>query len=107
LSDPFEHGGDHQWSPGGQPQGAPASVTDQSGEDAEQLVTQPGRPGAAGVVDAGEGLQQDREVPRQQRDHIHGVHRLVPGEVAQAGAEFGLPDPVLSMPVRRRLSVAM
>jgi hypothetical protein len=54
---------------------------------------------AAVLVEAGQGLEQGREVPGQQRGpHPYGVDRGVSrGQVTQGSAELGLADPVLDV----------
>ena len=65
---------------------------DQAGGDAEQLVAQSGGVRTSVLIDPGECLEQDREVPGHERSpHPHGVDGVVcGGELAQRGAEFGL-----------------
>jgi hypothetical protein len=85
-------------------------VTDQPGRDAEQFVAQPGGVSSAVVVDAGEGLQVDREVAGQQSGpHPHRVDgRVTRGEPAQRRAELGLADALLDVgaTAKPRLHVA-
>ncbi len=84
---------------GWQAQCQAAGVVDESGWDAEQFVAQSGGVGAAVLVDRGKGLDQDREVPGEQRgSHPDGVDGGRPGwQVSQGGAELGLADPVLDV----------
>ena len=72
---------------------------DQAGGDAEQLVAQSGGVRTSVLIDPGECLEQDREVPGHERSpHPHGVDGVVcGGELAQRGAEFGLADAVLDV----------
>ncbi len=82
-----------------QSKGEATPVTDQSGRDAEQFVAQPGAMSAAVIVDPGECLEEDREIPGEQRgprpDLVDAV--VSRGQVTQGGTELGLMDPVLDV----------
>lgn len=98
LPDPGEHDRE-QVVAGWQPQRQAPLVADEARWNAQQLVPQSGGVRATIAVDPGQGLEQGREVPGQERcPHPHSVDRLVPGgKLAQRRAEFGLTDPVLDV----------
>ncbi len=78
FSDPGQDAG-REVLVGWQSLGEGAAVSDQAGGDAEQFMAQAPAVGAAVFVDAGQCLEEDREVPgEQRRPHPDLVPAVVP-----------------------------